>query len=371
MNKRLRNQMAVFVSVIVATGGLAVTPAKADPDALSEARAKLAQLQQESSAIDAQLIDAANDLDDASAKLKQLAGDISKQQTKVDGLKSDMGRIALYQVQTGGVNATAQLLSAEDTTKFLSSLAAMDAMEQRTNQSLQGFQAEQGKLNALKADQEATVAHATAARDKSAALAKDYDAKEAEAKAVVTRLTAEQRARLEAEQRAREAEERRQAEAAAVVLSRSEANRTSRDTNRPAADPQPSDPEPEPSDPGDGGSTSDRAMRAVQIARAQTGKSYVWGTSGPSTFDCSGLTSYAYRQVGISLSRSSKVQAGQGSRVSRGDIRPGDLVFYYFPVSHVGMYIGNGMIVHAANPRRGVRIAGLDSMPINSIRRVA
>lgn len=101
------------------------------------------------------------------------------------------------------------------------------------------------------------------------------------------------------------------------------------------------------------------------------GKRYVWGTSGPNTFDCSGLTSYAYRQVGISLSRSSRVQfSSAGRKVSKSELKPGDLVFYYSPVSHVGMYIGNGKIVHAANPRSGVKVVGLNTMPFSGARRV-
>ena len=100
------------------------------------------------------------------------------------------------------------------------------------------------------------------------------------------------------------------------------------------------------------------------------GSTYVWGTSGPSTFDCSGLMSYAYAQVGISLPRSSRAQFSMGTSVAKSDLQPGDLVFYYSPVSHVGMYIGDGKIVDAANPRSGVRITSVNSMPYSGARRV-
>ena len=109
----------------------------------------------------------------------------------------------------------------------------------------------------------------------------------------------------------------------------------------------------------------------MQAALAQVGKRYVWGTSGPNTFDCSGLTSYAYRQVGINLTRSSRAQwSSVGRKVSKSELRPGDLVFYYSPVSHVGLYIGNGQIVDAANPRSGIRVTSLNSMPFTGARRV-
>ena len=84
-----------------------------------------------------------------------------------------------------------------------------------------------------------------------------------------------------------------------------------------------------------------------------------------------GLRLWLYRQVGVNLSRSSRAQwGGAGYKVSKSDLRPGDLVFYYSPVSHVGLYIGNGKIVDAANPRSGVRVTSLDSMPFSGARRV-
>ena len=116
---------------------------------------------------------------------------------------------------------------------------------------------------------------------------------------------------------------------------------------------------------------SSRAQQAVSAAMSKVGSRYAWGNSGPSRFDCSGLTSWAYRQVGINLPRSSRAQTSVGTHVSKSDLRPGDLVFYYSPVSHVAIYVGNGRIVDAANPRTGVRTASLNSMPYNTARRVS
>ena len=87
---------------------------------------------------------------------------------------------------------------------------------------------------------------------------------------------------------------------------------------------------------------------------AQVGKSYVYGAAGPSAFDCSGLTMMAWAQAGVGLPHSSGAQMGSGTPVSQSELQPGDLVFYYSPVSHVGMYIGNGQIVNALNPGAGV-----------------
>jgi cell wall-associated NlpC family hydrolase len=108
---------------------------------------------------------------------------------------------------------------------------------------------------------------------------------------------------------------------------------------------------------------SGRAAAAVKYALAQVGDAYVWGAAGPSAFDCSGLTMMAWGTAGVGLPHSSRAQYSSGPHVSEGDLQPGDLVFFYTPISHVGMYIGNGMIVHAANPSAGVRVSPLHSMP--------
>ncbi len=113
------------------------------------------------------------------------------------------------------------------------------------------------------------------------------------------------------------------------------------------------------------------AKKAVAAALSKVGSRYVYATSGPNSFDCSGLTSYAYRQAGITLSRSSRTQFSSGQKVSKSNLKPGDLVFYYSPISHVGIYIGNGKIVHAANPRTGVNTTSLNSMPFAGAVRVA
>ncbi|SDO67149.1 C40 family peptidase [Geodermatophilus sp. DSM 45219] len=114
------------------------------------------------------------------------------------------------------------------------------------------------------------------------------------------------------------------------------------------------------------------AQTAVNTALAQVGDAYVWGAGGPDAFDCSGLTQYAYAAAGISLPHSSRMQAQMGTAVSRADLQPGDLVFYYSPVSHVSMYIGNGQMVHASTSGQPVRVVSADSMDgVVAVRRIA
>jgi cell wall-associated NlpC family hydrolase len=108
---------------------------------------------------------------------------------------------------------------------------------------------------------------------------------------------------------------------------------------------------------------SGRAAVAVRYAMAQVGKAYVYGAAGPNGYDCSGLTMASWGAAGVGLPHSSGAQYGSGTHISASQLQPGDLVFYYQPISHVGMYIGNGMIVNAENPSSGVRVTGLYSMP--------
>jgi cell wall-associated NlpC family hydrolase len=116
---------------------------------------------------------------------------------------------------------------------------------------------------------------------------------------------------------------------------------------------------------------SGAAQKAVETALAHVGDPYVWGAAGPNAFDCSGLMQYAYSAAGVSLPHSSSSQSRMGTPVSRDQLQPGDLVFFYSPVSHVGMYIGNGQMVHAATSGEPVKVVSLDSMPgYNSARRL-
>jgi cell wall-associated NlpC family hydrolase len=102
------------------------------------------------------------------------------------------------------------------------------------------------------------------------------------------------------------------------------------------------------------------AATAITTALGQVGEPYVWGSSGPNGFDCSGLTSYAYAAAGLSLPRTSRSQAGAGQQVGRSELQPGDLVFFYDPISHVGLYIGNGMMVHARTFGKPVAVTTVD-----------
>ena len=106
--------------------------------------------------------------------------------------------------------------------------------------------------------------------------------------------------------------------------------------------------------------TGGAAGVAVKTACAQIGKPYVWGADGPGSFDCSGLTQYAWKAAGVSLTHFTGAQWKEGTAVSRSELRPGDLVFFYSDLHHVGMYVGNGLMVHASRSGVPVKMARMD-----------
>lgn len=370
--------------------------ASADPDAVARAKADLDRIRQQASALDQEIIEVSVRAEESAAALTRTKQDLQVQEQHVKALSDEIGQVAMVQYQTQGMDVTTHLFTAASDAEFLAGLGAIQSEANRSLAQLQDFQVEQARLDKLRSDAADLDSSVQADKQAKLDLAKQFDAKEAEAEAVYKRLSAEEAERLrklEEERQRRQAEaDRRAAEEAAQRRERAErqrarANQTQDSRQQPSTtgQSQPSTqsgtteqqaaqeetpatqeaPAAE-TQPAAGG----RAARAVAAARAQVGKRYVWGTSGPNTFDCSGLTSYAYRQVGINITRSSRGQLGVGRPVSKGDLQPGDLVFYYSPVSHVGMYVGNGQIVHAANPRRGVRYAPLNSMPYSGARRL-
>jgi cell wall-associated NlpC family hydrolase len=176
------------------------------------------------------------------------------------------------------------------------------------------------------------------------------DKKAAQAEELLADLREKRReARLERQRAARQ-EARR--EAAAQAASRAAARppvTAAQPTPAPAPAPAPS---------------SGRGAAAVAFALGQVGDAYVYGGAGPDVWDCSGLTMGAWAAAGVALPHSAEMQAATGVPVSVSALQPGDLVFYYSPISHVGLYIGNGQLVHAANPSRPVEVVPVSSMPI-------
>ncbi len=233
----------------------------------------------------------------------------------------------IRQYQGENMSAVGQVFVSDDPGAFLDQLSTMTSYNDLQSQMFSAYAREAKALDIREEATQQRVDDIAAAEKRLADEQATVDTKLAEAKELLGQLEAEERDRLEAEER--------------------EAMTVSRSTERVVPDV----------------AASGTAAAAVQYAMAQVGDSYVYGAMGPSSFDCSGLTMFAWGAAGVALPHSSSAQYASGARVSASDLQPGDLVFYYSPISHVGMYIGNGMIVHAANPSTDVAVAGLYSMP--------
>lgn len=345
---------------------LAVDTAMGDPDTVRQAKAELDALNEQVSAIEQDGIDAQDKAAAAKTKLERAEADLKAQEQRVAKLADEVGINAVVQMQQGSFDLSVQLLASATDDNFLSSLATIQSENDRANQTIQKLQSDQAQLDVLRGEAASAKQEMDENVKKHNAKLAEYKAKQAEADAVYDRLNAEEQQRLE---RLREEQERAAAATEAnAAASRSDAAQgTSRSEGRAASGEngaaEDTSPVPAPN--------GDRAQTVVSIARAQAGKRYVHGATGPNAFDCSGLTTYVFRQVGVSMPRTSRGQySGAGRAVSVSSIQPGDLVFYYSGPSHVGIYIGGGKIVHAANRRSGVKVSGLHSMPLKGVRRV-
>jgi peptidoglycan DL-endopeptidase CwlO len=233
------------------------------------------------------------------------------------------------------------LLTSGSPQEFLEQSAALNAVARRRAALLD--RAGRLRAAAVKASAEAKVAVETAERltRELARKRTDLSQRAAESKRLFDRLSKQERAAFLA----------RQAAAAAAAA----ADRASRSQPRPTAT---TGPAPTANVPASG-----RAAAAVATARQQLGKPYVWAAAGPGAFDCSGLTMYSWAAAGVALPHSSRMQIGVGRQVSRSQLRPGDLVFFFSPIHHVGIYVGNGMMIHAPTSNDVVKYASIDTMP--------
>jgi len=272
----------------------------------------------EAEAASERLHDAEIELKELQRDLDSLAADQKRQDASLAEARDELQDSIVAQYQGQNLSAVSQVVVADDPSEFLSGLSTMSAY-QGVQAQLFDVYATQAKALDIRADATADrVADIKRVESRLAKEKAEIEAKHGEAEELLDRLKEEERQEM-----------------------------LTRGIIRLPSDVP----------------VSGRAAAAVRYAMAQVGDSYVYGAAGPNAFDCSGLTMMAWAQAGIGLPHSSSAQYGSGPHVAASDLRPGDLVFYYSPISHVGMYIGNGLIVHAANPGAGVRVADLYSMP--------
>jgi cell wall-associated NlpC family hydrolase len=351
----------------VAAGGLAFTPlpAAADPQPATsvEAAALVAARAHDLEILTEQFNEAREELAATREAADRAAQELVAAEAALAGAREQVRAVA-YGAYTGERLAPLEaVLTSDSPDELLDRIGILRTIADHNGQVLGRAEQTAADADRAKASAQDIATRAQAQVDRVAAQKDDLDAQIAVYQAAYERLS-------EDEQRAsRAAAERHAAEqAAAAQAAAAEAAGSSAAASRPApAAPRAAAP---PAAPVLGGSAA--ARKAVDIAMAQIGDPYVWGAAGPDAFDCSGLVQYAYAAAGISLPHSSRMQSTMGAPVSRDALQPGDLVFFYSPVSHVGIYIGDGQMVHASTSGVPVKTASVDSMgSYNSARRIA
>jgi cell wall-associated NlpC family hydrolase len=323
--KRITTAIAACGIVTLSGSLLVANPSYAEPD-IQDVQARVEKLYHEAEQASERYNEAREELKATKSQLEVLQADLDAQQAKVETVRERVAATVVAQYQGQALSTTTQVVLSKDPDTFLDQLTAVNAYSEQQAQMLADFATQVKRLELREAAAERELAEIAEIEEKLAAEKAEIDEKAGEAQSLLDELEAE----------------------AAAAAERTVA--PSRSVERSALPDV---------------AVSGRAGAAVNYALAQVGDAYVYGAAGPDSFDCSGLTMMAWAQAGVGLPHSSSGQMSSGPSVSSSALQPGDLVFYYSPVSHVGIYIGNGQIVHAANPSTGVEIADVFSMPFS------
>ncbi|MFI5985340.1 NlpC/P60 family protein [Streptomyces sp. NPDC051555] len=271
-----------------------------------------------------------------SDKIVEIAKQVVAGQERIATLKNRAGAAARAQYRSGGLPPGAQLALSNSPSMFLNGADRLRQGEKAASDTLSELSRTQSDLQQYAADASAHWQTLEANRVKQEKAKTEIQQKIKAAEELESKLQAEEKARL------LQLEREEQYKAQTAWLS----SGALKDIN---------------------GTASEAGKKAIQYATAQIGKAYEWGAVGPSTYDCSGLTSQAWLAAGRPIPRTSQEQLRLLPKVAVKDMRPGDLIIYFDDASHVAMYIGDGAMVHAPRTGRNITIAGAGSMPIKAI----
>jgi cell wall-associated NlpC family hydrolase len=310
---------AAFALAVSVQGSVSAAP-RLDVD---QARRQVNELYHKAEQATERYNEARMALQDAERKFARAQKLASAPQSNVSELQKSVGAFAANAYRNGGLDQTLQLVFSDDPEAFIDRASDLDALSSR----------EAGALRKVVEARRELQANQTAAAQQLAVV-------EAQRKALAVE----------------KADVEKNLRAAREVLNRLEA-KDREAVSRASRDGDPRDliknlPLPNP-----------RAAKAIQFALAQLGDRYIWGATGPDGWDCSGLTMVSWGKAGVSLPHSSAEQYSMGTKIPRSELQPGDLVYFYSPISHVGIYLGNGRMVHAPNPSRRVEVTSISEMP--------
>ncbi|MFF4251177.1 NlpC/P60 family protein [Streptomyces sp. NPDC001663] len=310
----------------------------------AQVKAKVDKLYQEAEEATEKYNGAKEKADAAEQRLSTLRDEAARKTDKLNSARDALGSMAAAQYRDGGLDPALQLALSDDPDHYLEGAEFVDRAGTRQAAAVASVRKQLREIEQLRGAARIELASLKSRQAELKREKKTITGKLDAARQLMSRLPAEERARLGLDGGGTERASRSGSGARVGLEAPGFATAQAPDS---------------------------RAAAAVSYAYAKLGSPYVWGATGPDAFDCSGLVQAAYRSAGISLPRTTYAQIGAGRRVSRSELAPGDLVFFYSGISHVGIYVGNGQMIHAPNPSAPVRIAPIDEMPFAGATRVA
>ncbi|GGT26837.1 C40 family peptidase [Streptomyces chromofuscus] len=307
-----------------------------------QVRAKVDKLYQEAEVATEKYNGAKEEAQAAQKRLGTLQDEAARKEDRLNSARQALGSYAAAQYRDGGLDPALRLVLSDDPDRYLDGAAFAERAGDRQAAAVSRVRRQLREIEQLRGAARVELASLQSRQAELKRHKTTVTGKLDEARRLLSRLTAEERARLAQDDGTDRA---------------SRASTAGRDTLQA---------------PGPATSTApnSRAAAAVSYAYQKLGSPYVWGATGPNAFDCSGLIQAAYRSAGVSLPRTTYAQIDAGRRVARSELLPGDLVFFYSGISHVGLYVGNGQMIHAPNPSAPVRLAPIDEMPFAGATRV-
>ncbi|MFF9348685.1 NlpC/P60 family protein [Streptomyces sp. NPDC014734] len=329
-HRRPKQPSRARVSVVTAAAAAAVAltsqAAHADPKpSKTEVKAKVDKLNHEASEANEQYYGAKEKQQKLEKEVGALQDKVARGQQEINNLRNGLGSLAAAQYRSGGLDPSVQLFLSSNPDSYLDKASALDQLTGKQAEALQEIQEKQRVLAQERKEAQDKLGDLADVRKTLGEKKKKLQSKLAEAQHLYNTLTAAEKAKFrEADQRA----------------SRAAGDRVELGNEVPA---------------------SARGAAALNAAAGKVGTPYGRGGTGPYSFDCSGLTQWAYAQANVHISRVTYTQVNDGPRIGRSALKPGDLVFFN-NTSHVGLYAGNNTLLHAPYPGAFVRYESMDTI---------
>ncbi|MGC9380422.1 NlpC/P60 family protein [Streptomyces sp. MH13] len=295
-------------------------------------------------------------------RVDTLLDDVAERTQRLNEAREALGSFASAQYRTGAaVPETATFLLADSPQDYFDRNHLMSRLTGRQKDAVDDYVTQQSATVEKRREATESLETLTASQSELRTAKSTVQKKLATARELLSELTAEEKARLAAiEEKKREEAARRAAELAKQQAEERERQEEAAQRESGAATGSAGSSGSGGTGTGSGSTTPEsshgtKAEKALAFARAQMGKPYVWGATGPGSYDCSGLTQAAWKAAGVTLPRTTYDQVDAGTTVAVSQAQPGDLVFFYDDLSHVGLYIGDGMMIHAPKPGAYVR----------------